>query len=159
MLGPPHFQTVYFLYHHIRQMLLILLVDCAVLGSDTCSPLGGYQRQQASHLLACNLCRNSKQHPVNLYHCENLVSRQFSRSLWFIFIHICYSVVTSFYISHMFGSPCTYIIHFIFIFGILLFVLCEVCLEILDFVPVQIKYRLLLKLKCCLCKVLLFEVL
>jgi hypothetical protein len=35
------------------------------------------------------------------------------------------------------------------IFGILLFVLFEVCLKMLDFVMLQNKYRLLLELKCC----------
>lgn len=56
LFGLPSFCKLYLLHQHITQ---ILLINFALLGCDTCSLLGGYQRQEAVSPLHVSLLRRA----------------------------------------------------------------------------------------------------
>lgn len=128
LFGLPSFCKLYFLHHHIIQ---ILLINFALLSCDTCSLLGGYQRQEAVspwHVsllkrASCKLPQLCKPHVCS----KDFVINIFSFNITVICINI-HLLISDDFIYFMFqkwlGSLCTYIM--LFIFFISHFIICVI---------------------------------
>lgn len=130
LFGLPNFCKLYFLHHHITQTLLI---NFALLGCDTCSLLGGYQRQEAVspwHVsllrrapcklsLLCKLRVYSEDFVISIFTFKMIVFVinifSFKITVICINVHLLFFDDIIYVIFHIWlGSLCTYIMLFIF---------------------------------------------
>lgn len=97
LFGLPSFWKLYLLHHRVTQ---ILLINFALLGCDTCSLLGGYQKQEAVSPLHVSLlrrasCKLSLLCKLHVYS-EDFVINIFTFKVTVTFInYICCSLMNS----------------------------------------------------------------